>query len=118
MRVIIAGGRDFDDYEYACEELDYFFNLLATVPMVVSGGARGADRIGEKYAIDNEMKMRQFPAEWDKYGKSAGYRRNVDMANFSEALVAFWDGKSKGTKHMIDIAIEKGLLVQVVRYTK
>lgn len=115
MRTIIAGGRNFNDYEFAGKEIDYFFNLLSSHPTVVSGGARGADRLGEKYAVENDLKLRQFPAEWDTYGKSAGYRRNVQMADYAEALLAFWDGESKGTKHMIDIALDKGLLVKVVR---
>lgn len=116
MRIIVAGGRDFDDYELLSEELDCLVDKLSSNPIVVSGMAKGADSLAVRWADDNEYPLRSFPAEWDKYGKSAGYRRNVDMANYSEMLLAFWDGKSKGTKHMIDIALEKGLLVQIVRY--
>jgi hypothetical protein len=116
MRVIIAGGRDFNNYSLLEEEMDFLNDRLAHCITVVSGGAKGADALGELWGRENDLRVRVFPAKWDEYGKSAGYRRNVDMANHSEMLVAFWDGKSKGTKHMIDIALEKGLLVQVVRY--
>lgn len=116
MRTIIAGGRDFQDYALLYREAEDFFHILHSFPTIVTGGARGADSLGKKYALEEEVKHREFPAKWDEYGKSAGYRRNVEMAEYAEALLAFWDGKSKGTKHMIDIALEKGLLVKVVRY--
>ena len=57
-----------------------------------------------------------YPAQWDKYGKRAGYRRNEQMAEVADGLIAFWDGQSKGTKHMIDIMTEKNLPTKVVRY--
>jgi hypothetical protein len=116
MVTIIAGSRDFAHYDYmerALEEVDkYAWNITE----VVSGGAPGADSCGEAWANDNEVRLTRMPAEWNKYGKSAGYRRNYDMANYAEALIAFWDGKSKGTKHMIDIATQLGLYTKVFRY--
>lgn len=116
MRVIVAGGRDFKDYDLLASELDHFSNFITSCPIIVSGCAAGADKLAEKYADEERLSIRKFPAEWDKYGKSAGYRLNVEMADYAEALVAFWDGKSKGTKHMIDTAINKGLIVKVVKY--
>lgn len=116
MRVIVAGGRGFDDYTLLSEELDCLYGKLASQMIVVSGGAKGADKLGERYAEENSLTVNKFPADWDKYGKSAGYRRNAEMATHSEVLIAFWDGKSKGTSHMIDLAIAKGLLVTIVRY--
>jgi hypothetical protein len=81
---------------------------------VVSGTARGADRTGEQWASENNVPVKRFPADWDKHGKRAGYLRNADMAEYAEALVAFWDGQSRGTKHMIDLAEKAGLRVSVV----
>ena len=116
MRTIVAGGRDFNDYELLYKTLEEFNHLINSYVTIVSGHAKGADALGEHYAVEENLKVRLFPADWDTYGKAAGYRRNVQMADFSEALIAFWDGESKGTKHMIDIALERGLLVKVVRY--
>ena len=116
MRVIIAGGREFDDYEMMEEEMDCLYGKLHSQIVVVSGTARGADSLGERWGKENQLSIESFPADWSKYGKSAGYRRNAEMANHSDILIAFWDGESKGTKHMIDLALGKGLLVQIVSY--
>lgn len=113
MKVIIAGGRDFYDYKAMCkclDGIDWFCEEL------VSGAARGADSLGEQWAMDNKVPIARFPADWNTYGKRAGYLRNEQMADYADALVAFWDGESKGTKHMIDIANRKGLLVHVCSY--
>jgi hypothetical protein len=72
--------------------------------------------LGEKYAKEEGFDLEIYPAQWDKYGKSAGFRRNEQMAKIADALIAFWDGKSHGTKHMIDIMNEKNLQVKVVEY--
>ena len=122
MNVIIAGGRDFDDYEELDEAMwqlygDRDYGIDEEVKTVFSGGADGADSLGEFWAGEFGIPVQAFPADWDRYGKSAGYRRNVDMANGADVLVAFWDGQSKGTKHMIDIALAKGLEVHVFRYS-
>lgn len=137
FRVIIAGGRDFNDYELLHKEvynilfklnMRYGNNLVAYINQfeIVSGHARGADIMGEKFADEYGIKLKIFPAEWDKYGKSAGYRRNAEMAKYAVegkekgvigVLIAFWDGKSKGTKSMIDLAKRYGFdEVYVVRY--
>jgi hypothetical protein len=84
--------------------------------VIISGAARGADRLGEKYAKERGYKVIRVPADWNRYGKSAGYIRNKEMAESSDALVAFWDGKSKGTKNMIDLAKEYGLKVRVIMF--
>ena len=111
MKTIIAGGREFSDYEKLSEVMSAF-----DVSVVVSGKARGADSLGEKWARENGKPVEEYPANWDLYGKRAGYIRNQQMADNAEALVAFWDGKSRGTQHMINIAKEKGLTVHVERY--
>lgn len=112
MKVIIAGSRGFDDYKILC---DYCDKVLAnqTEVEIISGGALGADKLGEKYAKQRGYSLIQFLADWGSYGKSAGYRRNVQMAEYADALIAFWDGKSKGTKHMINIADIKNLQIRI-----
>lgn len=123
MRVIIAGSRDFYDYEKLKNTVDgYLQNVDSLTPVIISGTARGADRLGEKYAIEHSYEVRRFPANWDKYGKSAGYIRNREMAQYAIAnesvgvLISFWDGKSRGTKYMIELAKEYGLRVIVVNF--
>jgi len=119
MKVIIAGGRDFTDYKYLCQVCDYMLqNQNSAEIEIVSGTARGADKLGEQYAKEKGYKIAYFPADWDAFGKSAGYRRNVEMAEYGDVLIAFWDEKSTGTKHMIDIARDKGMRVKIAKYRK
>lgn len=112
LKVIVAGGRDFNDYTRLKSILDHIPQSFE----VVCGEARGADSLGNRYALENGLTIHSFPADWNTHGKSAGYKRNAQMAAFADALVAFWDGSSRGTKSMIDLAIAKGLKVAVVRY--
>jgi len=74
------------------------------ISCVVSGTAKGVDKLGEKFALDYGLKIDRYPARWDIYGKQAGYIRNIEMAGVSDALIAVWDGVSKGTAHMIEQA--------------
>lgn len=110
MKTIIAGTR-------TCENIALLEEAISEcgweITEVISGTARGADRLGEIYATRNQLPCVKFPANWDLYGKSAGYKRNVEMAEYGEALIALWDGKSRGTMHMINIARSKGLKVYV-----
>jgi len=115
MRVIIAGSRDFNDYDKVKKHCVLFQKKFGPITEVVSGTARGADRLGERWAHENNVPVHQMPAEWDKYGKSAGYRRNEAMAECADALIAFNVNNSKGTGHMIDIASHKGLQCYVVK---
>lgn len=115
VKIIIAGGRTFNDYNglrRACDIVCREFDPIE----IVSGTARGADQLGEKYAKDRGYGIKQFPADWDKYGNSAGYKRNKQMAGYANILIAFWDKKSKGTEHMIDIAEENELMVFIINY--
>ena len=114
-KVIVAGTRGFTNYNLMCKKLDTLLCNLKDIE-IVSGTARGADSLGEKYAKENNLVLKQFPANWDKYGKRAGYLRNSQMADYADYLVAFWDGESKGTSHMINLAKEKGLKGRVVNY--
>lgn len=112
MRTIIAGSRTAKGYNDLLRAID----CVSWIPTVVlSGTARGADMLGERWAKENGVPIERYPAKWDQYGKSAGYKRNVEMALKAEALIALWDGKSKGTEHMIDIATEYGLVIYVWR---
>lgn len=117
FKVIVAGGRDFNNYALLKSRLDYALqNKVCEGITIVSGAARGADSLGERYAKENGYAIESHPAKWDEFGKSAGYIRNKEMAQSADALVAFWDGKSRGTKHMIDLAKQHGLKVIVVNY--
>lgn len=79
----------------------------------MSGAAKGVDQLGEVVAMQRGIPLERYPANWTSFGKAAGYRRNVQMADKAEALIAVWDGVSRGTKHMIDIANERKLRVYV-----
>lgn len=114
--VIVAGGRDFSDYELLSKTLDNYFANVTDEIIIISGKARGADTLGEQYAKWHGYSVWGFPAKWDKYGKSAGFIRNTEMAKNADALVAFWDGQSLGTKHMIATATQCGIDVHVVNY--
>ncbi len=122
-KVIIAGSRTYTDYDKAWSKiLDFtstITNEISEDLEIVSGGAKGADALGERFAKESlpvvSIKLTVFPANWDKHGKSAGFLRNIEMADYADALLAFWDFKSRGTKHMIQTAINKGLIVKVVR---
>lgn len=118
FRVIIAGGRNFNDYNLLAKTMDHLLSKIKDEITVVCGKARGADTLGEQYAKERGFSIRYFPANWERYGKAAGYLRNTEMAQNAEALVAFWDGKSLGTRHMIETAKSRGLNVRVVRYDK
>ena len=118
FRLIIAGSRSFDDYDLLCRKCDRILSQKRTTHqiVIVSGTARGADSLGEKFARERGFQLRQFPADWDRFGRSAGYKRNCQMADNADALIAFWDGQSLGTKHMLEIAQERNLAVRMIRY--
>ena len=114
-KVIIAGSRSFNDYNLLESKLDFYLSQRSDVE-IVSGTCYGADKLGEIYAIKHKLPIKQFPADWNKYGKSAGYRRNSQMADYADACVVFWDGKSKGAQHMINLAKAKGIPLRVVYF--
>lgn len=119
-KVIVAGGRDFADYAYLKEKLDEVFASLGDLDShpieIISGMAKGADTLGIKYAEEHKLTMVLYPANWKKYPRMAGILRNMNMLVTATHLVAFWDGKSHGTKHMIEIAKEKGIPVWIFDY--
>ncbi|MFZ2284964.1 MAG: DUF2493 domain-containing protein [Lutibacter sp.] len=114
-KVIIAGGRNFDDFNKLCQVCDEFL-LDQNDIEIVSGAYKGADLLGERYAAERNYPIKQFPADWRRYGKSAGLKRNTEMATYANTLIAFWDGESKGTKNMIDLATLIGLKVKVIYF--
>lgn len=120
MRVLVVGSRTFSDYELVKQTLDGLLPKDADIE-IVSGGAKGADSLAERYAKDKNYALKVFPSEWDKYGKSAGYRRNADMHRYiSESddriCIAFWDGESKGTQHSFELARKYNNPLEIIRY--
>ena len=113
MRTIIAGSRDVHDYDVVEDAVQGAENEGIFPSVVLSGRARGVDRAGEVWARMNGVPVDRFPADWKKHGRSAGFRRNAEMAASAEALIAVWDGHSRGTKHMINTARRLGLKVHV-----
>ena len=113
MKVIIAGGRDFYDealLKQAIKDSDF------DITQVVSGGAAGADSLGEEWAHANNKLLKIFPAEWDVHGNAAGPIRNGLMAKYADALIAMWDGESRGTKDMISKAKKNRLKIYIGYY--
>lgn len=115
MKLIIAGGRDFDSYALLCHEANKFIGDAKDIT-IISGLARGADTLACRFASEYRYPLRGFAAEWGKFGRAAGPIRNKLMAKNADSLLAFWDGKSRGTRHMIDYADQMGLKVKVVKY--
>lgn len=124
FRIIIAGGRDFANaalMQAKCDPIMADLTQKGYALEIVSGTARGADQFGELYAESRNIPVKRFPADWNRYGKAAGYRRNTQMADYAAefpygGLIAFWDGESRGTKAMIELAKKKGLMVEVITY--
>jgi len=133
FKVIIAGGRDFTDFESLTKFADSVLREKAKTHkiVIVSGKAKGADKLGERYAEKRGYKVLPYPARWDdldaegavikegKYGKynaNAGFARNLEMAKIGNALIACWDDISGGTKDMINIAKEHKLPTRILNY--
>ena len=120
-RIIVAGGRDFTDYALLSETLDVILKRYTLREVqIVSGCCRGADALGERYAREHGIPVVRFPADWQAYGKAAGPIRNRKMAEYASEgegiLVAFWDGKSRGTASMIRLAEKYGLQIKTITY--
>lgn len=110
MRTIIAGSRSIIDYNLVKQAI---LNSGFDITEVVSGHAHGVDQLGEQWANENDIPIKLFKPDWDKFGKSAGFRRNVEMVEYAEALIACYDGVSKGTQHTINLANKRNLKVYV-----
>ena len=115
-KVVVFGSRDFNNYKLLETKLNYYLQGIKDEIIIVSGTARGADSLGELYAKNHEYQVERYPAHWEEYGKKAGMIRNRLMAVHSDYAVGFWDGKSRGTKGMIDICKELNIPLRVVKY--
>ena len=114
MKVIVAGSRDFCDLSLVKEA----FKDLEGVTEIISGGANGADSLGEIYAENNDIKLTVMNADWDQYGKGAGHIRNGQMAEYGDMAVIFWDSVSKGTENMIKQMKKFKKPCVIIRYTE
>lgn len=110
MKTIIAGSRSIVDYKLIRTVIE---QSKFDITIVICGGARGVDKLGAKWAINNNIPIKYFYANWNKYGKSAGAIRNEQMAKEGEALIAIWDGVSFGTKNMIKLAFAYDLKLYI-----
>ena len=122
FKLIVAGGREFTDYyklrrELMAMALNTYHDKAVSI---VSGMARGADALAVRFATEFKVQLHEFPAQWQRpdgsTDKSAGFKRNQAMADFADGLLAFWDGQSRGTAHMIETMRKAGKPVHVVRY--
>ena len=111
MKLIVAGSRDFTDYQIVCRVLDEHRQQITEI---ITGGARGADQLGYRWAWKHTVRHQRFRAEWERFGKSAGVRRNHQMAQAGDVLVVFWDGQTPGTAHLIQCMQELGKPVVLV----
>lgn len=117
---LVAGSRNFTDYQLLFKKLDFFLQNHKEV-IIVSGGAKGADTFAEWYAKKRGYNLKVFPAQWDIYGKSAGYKRNKQMHQFisqfeNRGCVCFWDGSSRGTAHNFELCKTFGTPLRIVRF--
>lgn len=118
MKLLIAGKRDFKDQQFLDDIMDNYVRLFGAPDEVIHGDARGADTLGKNWAISRGYPLKAYPADWDKHGKSAGFIRNKEMGVYADKLIAFWDGFSNGTSHMIDEMKKKGKPVIIVDITQ
>jgi len=119
LKIGVVGSRGFNDYKLMCDTLEKYRD---DVFLIVSGGARGADSLGERWAKDNHVKTLIIRPEWHdsegNYVPSAGFDRNEDIVDNSDIIVAFWDGLSRGTENTIGIAKEQAKTVEVIYFNK
>lgn len=104
MKVIIAGSRKVEDYRLVVQAME---RCGYEVTEVVCGMATGVDRLGEQWARANDISVTEMPADWNRHGRSAGPIRNRQMAEYADAAVIIWDGKSRGSRNMINEMIRK-----------
>jgi len=114
FKVIIAGSRHYSDYNHLRSTCDRLLRNVVDPIEIVSGGANGADTLGERYASERDLHCTRFAADWKSLGKSAGPARNIQMGDYADALIAFPLGKSKGTLHMMQYARARGLPVKCI----
>ena len=105
-RIVVAGCREYKNYEEAKEYIDFCISKIREDENLIflSGGCRGADLLGERYARENGFELEIYPANWEKYGRAAGPKRNREMVLAADYIICFWDGKSRGTKTLVEFA--------------
>lgn len=115
IKLAIVGSRSFNNYELLKKEINNFISENDfSINQIISGGARGADNLGEKYAKELNIETQIFYPDWNKYGKKAGFIRNEDIINNSDVIIAFWDGQSHGTKHDIELANKYKKILKII----
>lgn len=116
--VIVSGSRDFNDYELLTNKLDFYLSEKSKTHniVIISGTCKGADKLGEIYALENNYKVWRFPTDWS-LGKKAGPTKNEEMAKNANACIYFYDGQSKGIVSMISLAKKYNLSLKVVKYS-
>jgi len=112
-RLAIIGSRDFNDYELLKRTLEPYKH---GIEMIISGGAKGADSLGERWAYENNIGFVKFLPDWNKHGKSAGFIRNIEIIDNCDCCIAFWDGESHGTKHSIGICESRKTPLKIINY--
>jgi len=115
MRILVAGSRGFQDYKLLRKKLDKITRNCKEV-IILSGTAKGADRLGEQWAKEKGHTVERYPADWKKHGQVAGYLRNLEMLKKCDAVVVFWNGWSKGTRHVIIHARFMKKPLRIVRF--
>jgi hypothetical protein len=115
ISLAIIGGRNFHDYILLSREVKLFTSGLS-ISQIISGGAKGADSLGECYAIEYGIPIKILYPDWNKYGRSAGILRNSDIIRESTHVIAFWDGLSKGTKDSINKAQTQNKILKIVYF--
>lgn len=117
MKLIVAGSRTVTDYELVKSAIDALINNGMQIFAIIDGTARGVDVLASRYAVEHGIDNIRVAADWKQYQRGAGKIRNRKMAEMGDFLLALWDGKSSGTKHMIGVANKKGIPVHVVYCT-
>ena len=117
MKLAIVGSRGFSHYNYLDKSIQVYFPIQS-ITGIVSGGAIGADALGKRFATDHKLLYTEYPADWNKHGKAAGYIRNVEIVNNCDVLIAYWDAVSKGTRHSINIARKTDKPTLIFLYAK
>ena len=118
FRLVIAGSRSFQNYPALAAAVDQYLQKLAPKKpvVIVSGTARGADRLGEQYARQKGYQLEEYPANWHYFGRAAAIKRNAQMAEIANAAIVFWDGQSAGAQNMIESAQAQGIPCEVIRF--
>jgi len=114
MRIAIVSSRGFTNFDYLEKTILKNYKI-ENIKEIISGGVEGTDALVEQFAIKHSIPMSIFTPDWDLYGKSAGYKLNIQIIDMSDEVIAFWDGKSKGTKLSIDLANKSKKKVMIVK---